>query len=104
MSHGKMKVKIFFGWTSVFAGRKVARVEDWRWWEDHICKFELFLVNVCCIHTGTHLNCAVVYYSMFETFRVERLPRAIGNRYRSMHIVIFERECVVVVCKAYAVR
>jgi hypothetical protein len=28
----------------------------------------------------------------------ELIPRAIGNGYRNMQIVIFERECVIVAC------
>jgi hypothetical protein len=41
---------------------------------------------------------------MFESFHVELIPRATGNGYQNMQIVMFEKECMIVVCKAHAVQ
>jgi hypothetical protein len=40
---------------------------------------------------------------MFQTFGVELKPTATGNGYRNKWIVMFKRECIIVVCEAYAV-
>jgi hypothetical protein len=42
---------------------------------------------------------------MFQNICVEFIPIATGNGYQNMQIVVFERECVIVVCcKACAVQ
>jgi hypothetical protein len=49
-------------------------------------------LGFCCrVYTQAH-NC------MFKNFRVELIPRAIGNVYRNMQIVVFEREYLIVAC------
>jgi hypothetical protein len=41
---------------------------------------------------------------MFQSFHVKLIPRATGNGYQNMQIVISEKECPIVVCKAHAVQ
>jgi hypothetical protein len=57
------------------------------------------------VNTNTILMGAAVYYSTtFQNFRVQVTLRAFGNGYRSMKVVMFEGECVIISCKGCAVR
>jgi hypothetical protein len=51
---------------------------------------QAYLLKLC--------RCYIIYVYMFKNFRVELLPKGTGNGYRNMQIVIFEKECPVVVC------
>jgi hypothetical protein len=95
----KQRWKLYFGWLPMFAGRPVGIVGDWCWCKGHVCKFESHCLNIffnaCVVFAQINLLIKTVHFYLyiFQSFRVELVPRATGNGYRSMQIVMFEKEC-----------
>jgi hypothetical protein len=59
-----------------------------------LCSF--FIQCMCCIRTNTHLNCVAVVLlisCMFQNFRVELRPGAIGKDAEYVHCDIRKRMC-----------
>jgi hypothetical protein len=59
-----------------------------------------FLMHMLYSHRSSFKLCICILFNyMFQNFHVELIPRETGNGYQNMWIVIFERECVSVVCR-----
>jgi hypothetical protein len=61
----------------------------------------IFLMRVLYSHKQANslkLCTCYILRKMFQSFRVELIPRATGNGYQNMQITVFEKECLIVVC------
>jgi hypothetical protein len=95
-----------FSWKSTFARRCVDRVRV-----DAKDKYTrsnrdigiCFTAYVCSHQYSFKLCSCVLFKYMFQHFHLELIPRASVNGYRGMYIVIFKRECVIILCNAHAV-
>jgi hypothetical protein len=75
----KQRWQLYFRWLSMFTGRPVGIVGDWRWCEDHVCKFEShylnrFFFNVCVAFAQIGLLITIVHLLYYLSVYVSKLP------------------------------
>jgi hypothetical protein len=83
-SKAKQRWKLYFAWLLMFSGRPVGMVGEWRWCNDHVCKFESHCLNIvfnaCVVFAKIGLLIKIVHLLYYLSVYVSKLPCGIHTK------------------------